>query len=223
MCFSATASFSAGVVLTVIGIASIKKTKTPSQLLFASIPFVFGVQQITEGFVWLSLTQNAFASLQHIATYNFIFFAQVVWPVWVPLAILKLEPKTRQRNVEKILVSIGAMVSLYLAYCLFNFPVQAKILNYHISYQQGYPHQLSLLCGALYIVSTILPPFISRFGRMKYLGTTILISYLITAIFYNDYLISVWCFFASVISLAVFFVLHGINHYKHHDIKPAVL
>ena len=54
MCFSATASFSAGIILTVIGVASIKKAHHKSQLLFASIPFVFGIQQFAEGNVLLT-------------------------------------------------------------------------------------------------------------------------------------------------------------------------
>lgn len=42
-------------MLTVIGAASIKKTHHPSQLLFASIPFIFGVQQIAEGLLFIDL------------------------------------------------------------------------------------------------------------------------------------------------------------------------
>ena len=56
MCFSASASFGAGIVLTGIGVASIKKSDTRSKSLFASIPLIFGIQQITEGFLWLALS-----------------------------------------------------------------------------------------------------------------------------------------------------------------------
>jgi len=211
MCFSAGASFGAGIVLSVIGVASIKKASSPSQISFASIPLIFAVQQITEGFVWLSLSNPAYAAYQQMATYNFLFFAQVVWPVWVPFAILKLEPKALRKKSEKILVGIGALVSLYLAYCLFSYPVESKIFGYHISYLQDYPSTLSFLCGFLYIVATIVPPFFSRIRRMWVLGAAILISYIITSIFYTDYIVSVWCFFASVISIAVYATLPAPN------------
>jgi len=212
MCFSAGASFGAGVVLSVIGVASIKKAQLPSQIIFASIPLIFAVQQITEGLVWVSLTNPGYASLQQVATYNFLFFAQVVWPVWVPFAIMKLEPKATRRKSGKILVGIGALVSLYLAYCLLTFPVDAKILGYHISYGQNYPAAIGPYCGVLYIISTIVPPFFSRVSRMWMLGTTILISYIITTIFYTDYIVSVWCFFASIISISVFAIMNKLNH-----------
>lgn len=212
MCFSSNASFGAGIVLSVIGVASIKKAKSPSQIVFASIPLIFALQQITEGFVWLSLTNPNYASWQQVTTYNFLFLAQVVWPIWVPYAILKLEPKERRRNSERILVAIGALVSFYLAYCLLTFPVEAKIVGYHISYEQNYPAAISSLCGFLYVVATIVPPFFSRIRRMWMLGATIFVSYLITTLFYTDYIVSVWCFFASIISMAIYAILYELNN-----------
>ncbi len=212
MCFSANASFGAGAVLSVIGVISIKKAKSPTQIIFASIPLIFAVQQITEGFLWLSLIYSNFASLKQVTTYIFLFFAQVVWPIWVPYAILKLESKERRRTSEKVLVGIGGIVSIYLAYCLMTFPVEAKVLGYHISYDQNYPAVFSRYCGFLYIVATIVPPFFSRIRNMWLLGTTILISYIITTIFYADYIVSVWCFFASIISIAVYVIIHDLNN-----------
>ncbi len=212
MCFSAGASFGAGAVLSVIGVASIKKAQSPRQIAFASIPLIFAVQQLTEGFVWLSLSNPAYASLQQVATYNFLFFAQVVWPVWVPFAVLQLEPKERRRKSEKLLVGIGAVVSLYLAYCLLTFHVEATIIGGHISYQQDYPAGIGQYLGGLYIIATIAPAFLSRIRRMWLLGTAILVSYIITTIFYTDYIVSVWCFFASIISIAVYAILYELNN-----------
>ncbi len=211
MCFSAGASFGAGVVLSVVGVASIKKAQSPSQIIFASIPLLFAMQQVTEGFLWLSLTDPAYASLQQVTTYNFLFFAQVAWPVWVPFAILKLEPKERRRTIEKVLVGIGALISLYLAYCLLSYPVEAKIIGYHISYTQNYPASLGRVGGLLYMIATIAPPFFSRIRRMWMLGAAVLISYVITAILYTDYIVSVWCFFASIISIAIYAIMHNLK------------
>ena len=91
-------------------------------------------------------------------------------------------------------------------------PVEAKIIGYHISYQQDFPAAISNYCGGLYIVATIVPPFFSRIRRMWMFGATILISYIITKIFYTDFIVSVWCFFASVISIAVFAILYELNN-----------
>lgn len=208
MCFSASASFGAGAILSVIGVASIKKVQEPKQMAFAGIPLLFAVQQITEGVLWLALTKPDYASVQQAATYIFIFFAQIVWPIWVPFSILILTKKETRKPITYILVFIGAIVSLYLAYCLLSFHIEAKVIGYHISYIQNYPAMLSKYGGVLYIIATVAPPFFSSIKRMWTLGASILISYIITTIFYEDYIVSVWCFFASIISIAVYAILH---------------
>jgi len=108
----------------------------------------------------------------------------------------------------KLLVAAGAVVSIYLGYCLLSYPVDAKIIGYHISYGQYYHVKPADLIGMLYIIATIAPAFFSGIKRMRYLGIAILISYIMTKIFYTDYIVSVWCFFASVISIAVLAIIH---------------
>lgn len=211
MCFSVEASFGAGIVLSAIGVASIKKVQSPSQIVFASIPLIFSVQQITEGFVWLALSNPIYASLQQVTTYTFLLIAQIVWPVWVPLAILLAEKEDKRKTIQKLLVIVGVLLSSYMAYCLFSYNVQAKIIGYHISYEQNYPLALTLAGGVFYFIATIVPPFFSTIKRMWLLGLAILISYIITIAFYENYFVSVWCFFASVISILVFVIMNEIK------------
>ncbi|MBS3913626.1 MAG: hypothetical protein KG003_03955 [Bacteroidetes bacterium] len=212
MCFSATASFGAGVILTGIGVASIRKTNKPSQKLFASIPLLFAVQQITEGFVWLSLSDPHYASLEKVTTYIFLFIAQVIWPAFVPYSIMQLEPQKKRNKMEYFLLALGVAVATYLGYCLVNFPVKAQIEGLHISYIQEYPYIVNRFSGIFYVMATVLPPFFSRIPRMWMLGSSILISYIITAVFYSDYVVSVWCFFASIISISIYVILFAFNH-----------
>lgn len=211
MCFSATASFSAGVVLTAIGVASIKKVQHPSQTMFALIPFIFAIQQVSEGLLWLSIPNEEWSYLQISITYFYLIIAQIIWPVWVPVSILLLEKEKTRKRTQRILVAVGILVSIYLTYCLFNFNIRSEIDCYHIAYIQTYPETFRVLGGLLYIVATILPPFFSHIRRMWWLGVMVLISYVITTIFYESYLVSVWCFFASVISLSVYFIMSEIK------------
>ena len=55
MCFSASASFVASAALLTGGVATLKQTTNNGQIPFASIPLLFGAQQLMEGFLWLSL------------------------------------------------------------------------------------------------------------------------------------------------------------------------
>jgi hypothetical protein len=213
MCFSANASFSAGIVLTAIGVFSIRKAQNPSHLLFAGIPLIFAIQQLTEGIVWLTLLNPGYAVLLKIATFVFLFFAQVLWPLWVPVAILLLEKEGTRMKFQKLLVGMGALVSFYLAYCLFRYPVRAEIVGYHITYRQDYPAALANIGAVLYVISTIAPAFFSHIKRMWMLGVTVLVSYLVTELFYEHYIVSVWCFFASVISISVLVIMLEIKKY----------
>jgi len=209
MCFSATASFGAGVVLTVIGVATLKKTHHPSQWLFACIPFFFGVQQMAEGLLWLSIPNPQYAGIQKPATFVFLFFAQVLWPLWIPIAVLLLEKNETNKQIQRVLVGAGVMVGSYLAYSLLRFHVEAKITGHHIQYVQDYSVSLRYYSYALYGLATILPPFFSHIRGMKMLGISVLVSYLITALFYDHYVLSVWCFFSSLISLSIYTILKG--------------
>lgn len=211
MCFSANASLGAGVVLTVIGIASMKKAQHPSQLLFTSIPLLFGVQQLAEGILWLTIPNPAYAATQKIATCFYLFFAHVLWPMCIPLSIALLEANTVKRKIQKYLAVAGCVVGLYLAYCLFAFHVEAKIVGHHITYMLEYPRGLRIYFYVLYGLVTILPPFFSNIRRMWWLGLSILVSYIIAAIFYEHYVLSVWCFFAAIISLSVYAIVVEIS------------
>jgi len=212
MCFSASASFGAGIVLSVIGVASIKKTHHSSQLLFSSIPLIFAVQQIAEGILWVTLPNPDYVSLQKITTYIFLFFAEILWPMWVPIAILLLEKNATRKNIQKVFVGAGLLVGLYLAYCLISFNVEAKIIGYHISYSLNYPSSLKYYVVVFYGMATIVPPFFSHIRRMWMFGVAILISYIISAIFYEYYVLSVWCFFASVISISIYAIMIEIKN-----------
>ncbi len=211
MCFSATASFSAGVVLTAIGVVAIKKVQHPTQIMFAAIPLIFAVQQIAEGVLWLALPDPAYLRTQVTFTYIFLVFALVVWPLWVPVAILLLEKEDLRKRVQRYLVAAGVLVGLYLAWCLITFPVHANIVGYHVAYTLKFPQSLKNYGIVLYALATIIPPFFSPIKRMWMLGVAIAISYSITAIFYEQYILSVWCFFASIISISVYVIMREIK------------
>jgi hypothetical protein len=221
MCFSAGASFGAGAALVFIGGASLKQVQKPSQVAFASIPILFSIQQVIEGFLWVSLPDPTASATQHVATYAFLFFAQVVWPLLVPFSILFMEKGGKHKTILKLLSVVGLAVSCYLLYCLITFPVQARIIGYHVSYEQDYPALLRNTGAVLYIVATIAPLFFSQVRGMWILGLTILVSYIVTELFYSHYVVSVWCFFASLISLAVLFIMRGIR--RRASLMPTVV
>jgi hypothetical protein len=208
MCFSASASFAAGAVLSSVGTISLIKTRKSSEIPFASIPLLFGLQQFAEGFVWLSLTNPDYAFMKGISSHTFIFFAQVLWPVWAPFSIHKFEKQKGVKNIiGKILVGIGMLVATVLAYFLFTQHIEADISGHHISYNQAYLQQFGIIGGIFYLGATAIPPFVSSNKRMWILGASILLAYVLTEIFYAQYVVSVWCFFAAILSAMVLWIV----------------
>jgi hypothetical protein len=207
MCFSASASFIAGTVLTSIGVASVNKVNKKEYYLFASIPIIFGIQQMTEGFIWIGLNDPEKGYSAQLSSYLFLFIAQVVWPTWVPLSILFLDKKERRKSIQKLLVILGAALSMYMCYCLYWFHIEAKIIDHHIAYFQEYPIHNKYYVIATYGIVTILPALMSQTKNVWILGVSLLLSYLITAIFYKSFTLSVWCFFAAIISANVYLII----------------
>ena len=223
MCFSATASFGASAILGTIGIIAVVKAKTNPQRLFATIPLIFAVQQLSEGLLWLSLKNAEMASWQSLITYIYLVFAMAVWPLWVPLTIRFLEKDARSKKIMNVLLGIGAFVSACVVLVLSLYPVQAMTpaclhcpfsstaaINQHLHYRFTFPPVPKGLIGAftvLYILSTIVTPFISGIKKMKWLGFVFLASYFFAVILYNGFVISVWCFFAALLSFVVLWII----------------
>ena len=212
MCFSATASFGAGAILTVAGIAALRKVETKSQIPFAAIPVIFAFQQFTEGFVWLSLPYPDYNHWQKIPITIFLVIAQAVWPFWVPFSFLLIEKDEKRKKALKILVGLGSVVSIFLAYQVLFYPVSAAITPLHIQYTLHFPEStFSIAVTVFYFFATIVPPFLAGGKRMTSLGLLNLMSFTVTVVFFENYVISVWCFFAALISWEVFLAMKDLN------------
>jgi hypothetical protein len=223
MCFSAGASFIAGTVLTGIGITSVRKVKKNRHYFFAAIHIIFGIQQVAEGYIWLGLNEASNSRSAHLASYVFLFIAQVIWPFWVPMSILFLDKKKIRNNIQKLLLLLGCILSLYMAYCLYWFEIDAKINGHHIVYTQAYPKEIRYYVMVSYGLVTILPALVSQVKSMWMLGLFLLLSYLITAIYYEAYTLSVWCFFAALISSYVYYFVIQLKTQAESKVKRLVM
>jgi hypothetical protein len=207
MCFSAEASFAGGVIISTIGVATVKEVHKPSQLVFASIPLFFGAQQITEGCLWLTLPHPEYGTVQMFSKYIFLIMAEVLWPMMIPLSVFFMEENKKRKRILRILLFMGVSVSLYYAFCLLFFNVTPQIMGYHIQYRSDFPKSLTALAFIVYFVASITPLFVSSIQRTHLLGILMFLSCVVTAVFFWQYLASVWCFFAAFISGVIFWIL----------------
>ncbi len=212
MCFSAGASFGASAVLTVVGIVAIRKAKTNPEVVFASTPLLFALQQVTEGVIWLSLKNENLAAYQSVFTYTYLFFAMMVWPAWIPFTMRILEEDAGKKKVLNILFSAGITVALGIGLVLFFYPVQVVGMHHHLHYSFGFPEETKnfiWLFTILYFLTSIVPPFISSVNRMKWLGVAFLVAYFFSIFFYKGFVVSVWCYFAALLSIVIIWIIAG--------------
>ena len=201
MCFSASASLIAGTTLSAVGAVTLTKVKRKEEIPFAVMPLLFGIQQISEGLIWLSFQFHT-PFLNSIMTYVFSLFSHVVWPILVPFAIVLLETVPLRKRILYGLQALGIAVGLYLLYFLVRFPVTSEILNRSISYES--PHFYLIAIMTAYFAATLGSPLLSSNKIINLFGIMALLAAVAANGFYATTFISVWCFFAAVVSLMIY-------------------
>ncbi len=214
MCFSPEASFAAGTALLPAGIYCTQAAarKDSRFVLLGLVPIAFGIQQISEGFVWLGLNEDN-AELVQRSSVIFLFFAIAFWPCWIPLSLAVAESRRRQRMVLAVLAVVG------LAWLWLYLPVAAdpprwlttEVVRHSIRYNVGEVPALALAPRAIwrlgYVLIISVPLAMGRFdpggNRWANLsgGVLVAVLFLISFGLYWHTFLSVWCFFASVLSL----------------------
>ena len=198
MCFSATASFAAAGVLSATGAVTLSKVKSKREIPLASIPLLFGVQQAIEGVVWVSFGSTL---LNTIATYGFLFFAYVLWPIFVPVAVMLVEPSRTRKRALKILSFVGLAIGLYLLYYLLIEPSKAHVVGGSIAYD--FKHIYDLVYLIPYVLVTAGSGLISSHKILNLFGIAATLSFFVAFWLYYVNFISVWCFFAALLSVII--------------------
>ena len=204
MCFSATASFSASALLLGIGTLTLRSalaTRQRHALPFAAIPMLFAMQQLIEGVIWLTFAEEV-TRINAVMTHVYSFFSHVLWPVYVPVAVMVMEPNGWRRRSLFAFAVAGAAVGTYLLLVLLAFPVVSRPTGQHIEYVS--PHFFAAVTMTLYLLSTTASPLISTHRWVKAFGALALLAFGAAYYFYATWFISVWCLFAAMLSAVIY-------------------
>lgn len=201
MCFSAPASFIAGAALSATGVVTLRKTETKREIPFASIPLLFGIQQITEGFVWLSFSFTA-PIWNSVFAHSFLLVAYVLWPLFVPFAIGLLETDISRKKLFSVFQVAGIAVASYLLFFMISHPLVVRVADKRIEYFLSLPYGFSLV--SLYVLVTCGSPLFSSQKIIKVFGILVSVSFALAYYFYTVAFASVWCFFAAILSAIIY-------------------
>jgi len=168
--------------------------------------------------LWVALTKSstltaralAYVSLidEHpsikLMTYTFLFFALIIWPLVIPLSLALI---SRQKLLYQ-LTAFGAIISTLFATSLLWYGAQAAIVEDHIVYSFFTPMaSMQWLLVLLYMLPAVGSFFLMRDKLFYLMGTVLFASAALSAFVWTVWFTSVWCFFAALLSVGVYFVV----------------
>lgn len=165
-------------------------------LALAALPLLLAAHQIDEAFVWWGLQGHVSATVGRIATWVYLLVAFVVLPVYVPMAVLALEPLGRRRTAMLPFLALGSVVSVVLLAALLHGPVTAELRPYHLSYGTGLP--AGGLVVSAYVVATCGALLFSGYRRLALFGLVNLVAVAVLARLTIGGFASLWCAWAAV-------------------------
>lgn len=177
----------------------------------AVYPLAFSLQQIIEGLVWIGVNSGD-QTLVAVASRGFLFFSHFFWLAWVPFSIYWLESEIWRRRLLLCLTVIGvasglsvSVPSLLMADWLTVEHVQQS-LEYKtvLIYDSLVSRTVLRVIYAVIIVSALL---LASNWQIRVFGGLILVSLLVASHFFAHVLISVWCFFAAILSIYIAIIL----------------
>jgi len=197
MCFSATASFSAGGVLAASAIAIARTPKPRRAVPLALFPAVFAVLQFAEGILWLNHRGFITDAWKPPPVYVFLLIAYVLWPVYVPLSAYLLEPDRRRKAVILLCQAAGLVVSVANLVAIIRGPIDAWVVGHSFHYLIDMPGGLA----APYVIAVTVPFLVVRDRRLVAFGLALFVLYVVAALVASsDTFPSVWCFYAAILS-----------------------
>src|SRR5580658_2729223 len=202
MCFSPEADIAGGLVICAIGVDAVRHIGQRREFIaLAWVPLLLGAHQLIEALVWLWLQGHVPRGVGHVALWAYLLIAFVVLPVFVPLAVIAVEPTRRRKLMMAPFAVLGAAVAVTLLAAMVRGPVGVKLAPYHLSYSIRVSN--GLLVVALYVVAVCGPLLVSGYRNVALFGLVNLVAVIVIARLTIAGFASVWCGWAAVSSAAI--------------------
>lgn len=222
MCFSATVSYSTAVVLVSTGLYALQQSRRlqAPYWMWALIPVLFGLQQVFEGLVWQALEAgNAHAVVRYAL--GFHFFSHFLWLWWLPLSSYLVEPgqtskiKILRKRVFAGCAMFGAFAGTLVYSVMLYHPewMSVAVREHSIVYNFTAPYRsdihIPITPVMLYGFIILVPLLFSSLRQIRIFGGLVALSIVLASMAYNKAFVSVWCFFAALLS---FYLIIMIRH-----------
>lgn len=212
MCFSPEADVVAAVVISAIAVDAIRHNRTARTAPLALLPALFAVHSLSSAFVWWGLAGDVPPGLGAAATSFYLGIAFVLLPVFVPIAVLLIEPSGWRRPALVALGLAGAYASVVFAMGLLDGRGGAVACNYYLDFGIT---GASSAAGAMYVVATCGALLLSGERPLVIWGITNAVIVGFLALVQGAGLPSLWCFWAACSSAVIAWYLRSLS--RDHD------
>lgn len=219
MCFGAIASFSSSTVLAALGIATVRRVQARKDLLYAATPLIFAVHQFNEGLIWLNLENGGSVDVRKYLTFAYLVVALLLWPAYCPMSVWLREESSRRRTFMLPFFALGVILGGYLFVQLVAGQHDAAIVNCSIYYTFDLP--VSEIGASLVYVAVVFGTALFSANRsiVRIGAINILFACIAAAVYYKTF-ISVWCFFASMLSAMIYLFFRNSKTNSANRIEP---
>ncbi len=202
MCFSAQADIVGGTLITAIGVDACCHIRgRGDHFLIATLPLLLGVHQLVEAFVWWGVEGHVSNTVGRVALWIYLLIAFVILPIFVPFAVLALEPTARRRWQMAPFLVLGGLVSAVLLAAMLDGPIEAAAHPLHLTYAVQLSHgglvvvlYVAAICGAL---------LFSGYRHIAIFGLANLAAVALLAWLTLDGFTSLWCAYAALSAGAI--------------------
>jgi hypothetical protein len=201
VCFSAEADIVTGVIVTVVGIDALRHVRHGRESAMAALPVIFGVHQLIEVPVWWGLDGGVSPGMATGAAWLYLAIAFGLIPWAVPFAVRHLEVDPKRRALMAPLLGLGIVVAAVLMFSIVSKPIVVLDGGNHLDYSA------SLAFGgvivALYVLATCGSLLLSSDRIAVLQGGVNLTAVAALAVLLTTGVISLWCLWAAVTSIAI--------------------
>lgn len=196
MCFSAEAD-----IVTGVGIDALRHVGHGRESAMAALTILFGLHQLIEVPVWWGLEGRVSPGLATGAAWLYLAIAFGIIPWAVPHAVRQLESDQKRRALMSPLLGLGIVVAVVLMFAIVTAPIVVVDGGNHLDYSAslGFGGLITVLyvvatCGALLLSSDRVAVI---HGGVNLTAVVALAALLATGV------ISLWCLWAAVTSIAI--------------------
>lgn len=139
-------------------------------------------------------------------------FSHLFWPAWVPVSAWLVEPEARRRRYQLLLAAVGGALglSMVVPILLFEDWLAVEVAMGSLDYRTTLIHDAYVsreVLRAVYAVAVLGALGLSSHRPLRRFGLLVAVSLLAAEIFFPFAFISVWCFFAALLSAGLVLLL----------------